>query len=318
MRNPETLDVPRWFYGRGECVCFAVWKVWSRGGIISFSSLFLSYYTQLYVFSNDCLFSNKQRIFKLPSKSLYFVIWRWLSIKLNLGLKKNRSRSKSRSIFIARKRDRNENSYSNKEEEKKRKRISSRASSDRIKRLTRATRYLSTLDHRCSRARSDRSVLSPKFSARWLPTLVSNQAKRRTGYRHPPRARIPTPVREAKVLSGAPARSIGNIGIPRAAQRFRGSASFEEEARERPISSPAFQQCGFICVTISPDGGGERRLAIEGLYRVALWYAYNNSWSRTGWQRFFYESKMKNSRLNFNRIWIFVPKLNGTRFWNVA
>lgn len=175
-----------------------------------------------------------------------------------MELKKSRSRSKSRSIFIARKRDRNENSYSNKEEEKKRKRISSRASSDRIKRLTRATRYLSTLDHRCSRARSDRSVLSPKFSARWLPTLVSNQAKRRTGYRHPPRARIPTPVREAKVLSGALARSIGNIGIPRAAQRFRGSASFEEEARERPISSPAFQQCGFICVTISPDGGGVR------------------------------------------------------------
>lgn len=75
-------------------------------------------------------------------------------------------------------------------------------------------------------------------------------------HRHPPRARIPTPVREANVLSGG-GPLIGNIGIPRAAQRFRGSASFEEEARERPISSPAFQQCGFICVTISQvEGGG--------------------------------------------------------------
>lgn len=134
----------------------------------------------------------------------------------------------------------------------------SRASwSDRIKRLTRATRYLSTLDHRstCS------AIQSISFITKILGRRLSSNREQRDEQEMIPHRLAPvsqrllgkrTFYREGRG-GGA---SIGNIGIPRAAQRFRGSASFEEEARERPISSPAFQQCGFICVTISREGKG--------------------------------------------------------------
>lgn len=94
------------------------------------------------------------------------------------------------------------------------------------------------------------------------PTLVQQGAKRRTGDDTPPTSAsrpYPNACQGSERFigrGGGGGASIGNIGIPRAAQRFRGSASFEEEARERPISSPAFQQCGFICVTISREGKG--------------------------------------------------------------
>lgn len=50
---------------------------------------------------------------------------------------------------------------------------------------------------------------------------------------------------------------------------------------------------------------GHRRVIQGGL-------CYNNPWS--GWRRFFYESKMKNSRLNFNRIWNFCSKIERKTF----
>lgn len=105
----------------------------------------------------------------------------------------------------------------------------SRASwSDRIKRLTRATRYLSTLDHRstCS------AIQSISFITKILGRRLSSNRGQRDEqemipHRHPPRARIPTPVREANVLSGEE----GEEGPRSATSAFRARPKDFEEAR---------------------------------------------------------------------------------------
>lgn len=183
------------------CVSREVRKVWSRGGIISFSFFLLNYYALEY--TSRCLssFADKARdlfTIKLVSKSLTTLCYYYC--KLN-GLVKKTCVIKSvdeicRSIFIidrdTRKREYSYSSTSSqwrkeKQKKKKKKKTNLREHHDRIGskgwREQQGTYPLSIIVQRV--VRSNRSVLSPKFSAadsrptggketnrRWYPTDI--------------------------------------------------------------------------------------------------------------------------------------------------